>query len=574
MAEIAFSFTSVPSIKSHSGDGNYTDISDATIGDAIFTSGDTYLLVVNAQLNGTAIGNLYSLKVQHGSTDFASSEVIHDPAATAVHYFNYTWFTTWEAIDSEGIKLQFRTTTSTETVSSDFVSLFAMNLSNDLTKDTDWHYDENSSASTINISYTGDPTDSAITFTPDNADEDWLVMAYNRIAVLGGTNFNYLSALDRAGEATSTLPELSQEGESSTNELLVMPIMRPFNLGASENVFRAVARTDSATVKRNRTHNAVFALNLDKFSDQTTIYSEVSTLLSSTDYATEIQSTPYAPAAEGNIWVGGFWRTDSISGQFVKSRIQIDNADMPPGQTTADHELNDAADNSDQWAAAHQAVINLDTSTHTVDLDGSKENSDVWALERSVFAVSMELAAGEASSQTTRDLQDSLTFSDDLARNFWGDRLGADIRDIFTFSDSFTADLILIRELSDTVATLSDSISRQCELLRRPQDTNVLVDTITRDLDLVRELQDTSTFSDVLDVLLINIRELQDSLTFSDELARDQDLVRLVQDTLNLVENLDRTNTGDSDTVADHHRFKLWQNLRRWRLYKPRDQIH
>ena len=179
-----------------------------------------------------------------------------------------------------------------------------------------------------------------------------------------------------------------------------------------------------------------------------------------------------------------------------------------------------------------------------------------------------------SSSATTRDLQDSATFSDDLARNFWGDRLGADIRDVFTFSDSMVADLILIRELSDAVATFADQLNKDAIYIRTPQDSVTFVDDLARDQDLVRELQDTSTFSDALVDLLHFLRELQDTVSFSDALARDQDLVRLVQDTLTLVENLDRTNTGDVDTVSDHHRFKLWQNLRRWRLYKPRDQIH
>ncbi len=202
--------------------------------------------------------------------------------------------------------------------------------------------------------------------------------------------------------------------------------------------------------------------------------------------------------------------------------------------------------------------------------------SHSWSGGGSVCnSLACEIAiAPDSSSQTTRDLQDTATFSDDLARDFWGDRLGADIRDVFTFSDSMVADLILIRELNDTVATFADSLNRQCELLRRPQDTNALTDDLVRDLINIRELQDTSTFSDALDALLINIRELQDSVTFSDALARDQDLVRLLEDTNVLVENMTRTNTGDVETIADHHRFKLWQNLRRWRLYKPRDQIH
>ena len=178
-------------------------------------------------------------------------------------------------------------------------------------------------------------------------------------------------------------------------------------------------------------------------------------------------------------------------------------------------------------------------------------------------------------STTTATPQDTFTFSDALARDFWGDRLGADIRDIFTFSDSMVADLILIRELSDTIATFTDSLNKDAIYIRTPQDTATFIDALARDLDLVRELQDTFTFSDALTDLIHLLRELQDSFTFSDDLARDQDLVRLVQDTLALIENLDRTNTGDdAATVTDHHRFKLWQNLRRWRLYKPRDQIH
>ncbi len=572
MAEIAFSFTSVPSLKSHTGDANWTDISDATIGDAIFTSGKSYLIYVNAQVGGSATGAGFGIRTLHGTTAFGESVFSFDPGSTLVGLNNYGWFTVWEAVTDEGIKLQFTTQSSTETVQVDFCTIFSMNLTDDLTKDTDWHFNENASDHTMESTY-GNENDATITFTPGTADDDWLVMSYCQINPQSA-NVNYFSALDRSGEATSTLPELSQEVESTSIDEMMLPIIRVFSLGAAENIFKAQAKHDTTGDKTDVEHGAVFALNLDMFVDQVNVYSEVSTLLSSTDWATEVQSATMTPSATGNVWSGGWWRTGSAVGKHVNSRLQIDNADSPPGQTAAVHELADAWDSTDQLPVFHQSVDNLDNSAHTFDVDGSLEDTDTWAIERSIFAVSMELVAAASSSQTTRDLTESFSFSDDLARDFWGDRQGADIRDIFTFSDSFTADLILIRELSDTVATLSDSISRQCELLRRPQDSNVLVDTITRDLDLVRELQDTSTFSDALDALLINIRELQDTLTFSDELARDQDLVRLVQDTLTLIENLDRTNTGDTDTVADHHRFKLWQNLRRWRLYKPRDQIH
>ena len=572
MAEIAHSFVSQPTRQEHTGDANFTDISGAAITSGNFTADDKYLIVVSAQADLSEIGDQHRIQTLHGSTAFAESELVWDNGNSAIGRNNYMWFTVWTAVTDEGIKLQYKTDTSTFTVGADTITLFSMNLSNDLTENTDWHFAEDATDHTVAASY-GDADDASVTFTPGTASEDWLVLSYSRLAP-GDSTTNWYGAIDRSGEATSTLPEASQEREASGDRMLPTTF-RVFELGAASNTFKSQCRHDGAGEIANRVHNSIFALNLDKFDVQSNSYTEGSAALSVlTDFDTEISSVTFAPSGTGDVWSMGWWQFNTgLAGTYCKSRLQTDNSDSPPGQTSAAYEKEDSWDNNDLLPVGHQTLDNLDSSVHTVDMDASGEANSPGAEQRSVFAVTMELAAA-SSSQTTRDLQDTATFTDDLARDFWGDRLGADIRDVFTFSDSMVADLILIRELSDAVATFADQLNKDAIYIRTPQDSISFVDGLARDLINIRELQDTATFSDALVDLLHLLRELQDTLTFSDELARDQDLVRLLEDTKVLAENMTRTNTGDTDTIKDHHRFKLWQNLRRWRLYKPRDQIH
>ena len=124
----------------------YVDISGAILTDASLDDNKKYLLVFTALLdndNGNPNGDLF-IRAVHGSTptEFSGSEMIFDPPSSAETHVTYTWFTVWDAVAGEDVKLQFKR--SAGTVGADQITMFAMNLEDDLTENTNWFFRDQS----------------------------------------------------------------------------------------------------------------------------------------------------------------------------------------------------------------------------------------------------------------------------------------------------------------------------------------------------------------------------------------------------------------------------------------------
>jgi len=79
-------------------------------------------------------------------------------------------------------------------------------------------------------------------------------------------------------------------------------------------------------------------------------------------------------------------------GDSSKGRMQVDNADQPPGQTPDDHFQQAAWDSADENHHNYQTVERLTAAAHTIDLDASRESDTKVAEDRIIFAVTMDLA--------------------------------------------------------------------------------------------------------------------------------------------------------------------------------------
>jgi hypothetical protein len=143
--------------------------------------------------------------------------------------------------------------------------------------------------------------------------------------------------------------------------------------------------------------NAIFILNLNKFKNHTSVYT-VGDLqyYDATDYNIQAQTASITPDQTGDVWVVGFhiWDMNGVPVNH-KTRMQIDNADNPSGQTTDARLLNNSWDSTDELIFQIQTVTSLDDSAHTIDLDGNtlSNNSNRRVEDRHIFAVTMELDA-------------------------------------------------------------------------------------------------------------------------------------------------------------------------------------
>jgi hypothetical protein len=247
---------------------SYVDISGASITSANFTVGKKYLLFATAQIREATSGTM-GVRLVRGSTEFAGSESVDNLGNGAGLRRTWSFFTVWTAA-AEDVKIQFRSTGG-ETVNADQLFLLAIQLSDNLTENTDWCY----SATTPNDGLTTTFADGAsCTVTPATA-SNWLVLTLSRIDITVA-NDNVKTRINRSGEASSTTPEIDIN-ENTNIAFGTYGLARVFSLTSASNTFKE--QSASAASSNTRTHSAVFILNMNKFAAAAQAYSAGPTAL-------------------------------------------------------------------------------------------------------------------------------------------------------------------------------------------------------------------------------------------------------------------------------------------------------
>ncbi|WP_148550683.1 LamG domain-containing protein [Candidatus Nitrosotenuis cloacae] len=365
---------------------SYVDISGATISSSSFTAGKKYLLVLTAQVDGSDSNGNFGIQTVHGSTAFTGSEMVVEPQTTTTRT-TYHWFTVWTAVASEDVKLQFRTLSGTHTVGADQITMFALNLSDDLVEDQDWKYVTNTTPASLSTTF---GSRASTTIAPSITGEDWLVMGTaTHTGIPVGRQIDI--RLARSGEATSDQPEFIQDVEDQTNDVMLHSPFRVFNLGAASNTFTVESAVNTGTIGTHQS-SAIFLINLDKFKQDYASYTEANLDRSATNYATEVQALSATIAWPADVWAMGTFATDmNTAGIYTKGRLQINNLDSPATQTTDSYQQGDSWAGTDELPLQYQAVANLSVDTHTIDLDASTEaaTSGRSAEDRQLFVISL-----------------------------------------------------------------------------------------------------------------------------------------------------------------------------------------
>jgi hypothetical protein len=122
----------------------YIDATNGDIASGSFTTGDKYLILAMAQLGVNNSFQGVFLRVVHGSTAFDDSEQLWANSATT-RRTPYFWWTVWTAVSGEDINIQYSGNIhNVGAPSLDFIVLLAINLSDDVTENTDWFSAERS----------------------------------------------------------------------------------------------------------------------------------------------------------------------------------------------------------------------------------------------------------------------------------------------------------------------------------------------------------------------------------------------------------------------------------------------
>jgi hypothetical protein len=388
MAAIPHAFTEQNSRQTRTGAASYGDVSGAAIANTNFTAGKKYLLLITAQADASANSNDFGVRVIHGSTPFADSEMQFETAAAAERLV-YQWLHVWTAVSGEDIKLQFAPlTSSANTIGLDQIAMMAICLSDNVTENTDWFFSE--VGTDQGLSTTPSTNGASITFTPGTADHDWIVITFAQIDCTDNQN-SMRSRMNRVG--VSTLPEARWETGSSVAGSLFM-LQRVFTLAASEHTFR---EESFSTGSQTRLHSKVFALNLNKFKNHAFVYTEADASLSATNYATELASIQINPAVQSDVLIGAYFGFDQQNaGRECEFRVQVDDADQPAGQSTDNYQFAHGTDAADEYPEnLITMVANMTTGAKTIALDASADStsSTPAGQQRTLWAVTMELAA-------------------------------------------------------------------------------------------------------------------------------------------------------------------------------------
>jgi len=367
----------------------YGDMTGVSIASGNFTAGKKYLVCANASVaedSSTRVG----IRVVHGSTAFAESENLTTRSSTVKEYYAYQWCTVWTAVSSEGVKVQLNSSDGVSNAYAHFLTLFTLQLDDYLIENTDWCFNERSTDDALTNSGTNG---AACTVTPATGGHDWLVMSWSQIDATSGT-VDQQSRLVRSGEASSSNPQVSFQ-PLSTSAQYVLPLARVFTLGAAANTFTEQSQAGAATT-HTRLHSSIFVLNLNKFLAHANTYTDGAVTLGTTDYNTQVETVSINPAGTYDVWVGGFFVGDkqATSGD-VEMRIQVDNADILSGMTTAsiNYDNADVTVLTNDYPEALQTVASMTTGTNTIDFDASSDiSSGLDAKHRSLWAVTLELA--------------------------------------------------------------------------------------------------------------------------------------------------------------------------------------
>lgn len=390
-AEIGHAFASATSAWTHTGDTSFTDITGASIGSGSFTTGKKYLLLFAAQMvySNAASGEM-SIQSLHGTTAFGDSEQRYNPGSTTI-YYNYTFFTVWTAVASEGVKLQGKTSASGNTITVDQVTMTAINLSDDILENTDWFFNERTTDDSLTSTSFTDG--GSVTFTPAGS-SDWLVISESVLVVGTANGSRFSSQINRSGEASSSAPN-NQQQPVTTTEFYGSVNLAAFSLTNASNTFKEQSNRASGTATFTRNYSAIFAVNLNKFKDHVFAYTTAELDTSGTDFATQTQTASLAPSVTGDVWsLSAAISALGASTNSTKFRHQIDNSDDPASQTSDAYSQGEVNNANVTKPLFIQTVSNLDTSSHTFDQDASSSTTGTGKglKERVIIAMTMNLA--------------------------------------------------------------------------------------------------------------------------------------------------------------------------------------
>lgn len=381
--------------QTRTGSTAYAAVTSATIADGDLVDGKDYWITVTAQITTTTSGQNYKVRLVHGSTAFAESETIDSGAAGNV-YMTYQFQTVWTAVSSEAITLEFGVTNTSFTAAIDQVEIRAVQLTDYLTANTDYWWNERSTDDGLSTTPTNGATVTITTPTAGN----YLAFSYAQVEHTDTTTQS-ISALVRSGEASSSTPEARMEGGSVSGSTWTQYLLgRGYALTAVSNTFTEASSTSSGTAHTRR-HSSIFVLRLGAFVDAGYAYTDADTALGTSSFGTNLQTLNITPTSTGDFVLGAYWGFDGANvARTATFRLQAAGTDSPATQTSDDYDfrMKDAADERPYAIGTVTSLSSGGSRAITLDAHVSSTTSTPNGQHRLVWGFSIALSGTTNSS--------------------------------------------------------------------------------------------------------------------------------------------------------------------------------
>ncbi len=405
MTAIDSVYEEVNSDTTHTGDTNWTTVLTSSSADWIANA--TYILWIQAIVGGDDTTVLFHFRLAHGATPtvFDEAEAIWEMSSGSdrrrQEYFYQIEYTVPST--AEDIVFQHMTTNGANTVKSAHVILLAIRLDADLTEGKDYKYAEDSG---VNAHTTSQQAGASITFTPDNANDDWLVINSNSIGIKSTSGRIPTYRINRDSGA-DVAPSYEAEGEDTT-EVRIQGQQRVYTLSAAAHTFD-VEYIDLSPATNDHNRSSIFAMRLDVFEDHDFAWTEAEfTFTVGDEQWEELNGIPtYTPTTAGDNILMGHGVIDQNVAGGASLRIQVGGVSEPtddpviPGGALVFQKAR-RYDDRDEQPMTCMGLVNMAASSQDIDLDGwvtliASQNIE----DRSLVVFSLELAAGGAGINVT-----------------------------------------------------------------------------------------------------------------------------------------------------------------------------
>lgn len=263
----------------------------------------------------------------------------------------------------------------------------------DLTENTDWFFaEQDDTVTSTNFGVSGTWVDFAsLTQTFDSG--DWILFPYIVVDVNNtGSSHNVRLEYSGGGLTAGESNLFAYEGEDTSDSVGYMMVPSIVNLDGSSATFNieGVLSSSDPTHHKHR-YSSIVAINLGVFEEFHSDFTAAEFESSGGTYNEAAAITPFTPATAGDFLVlgGGV----GAGNDSANTRVQVGGVDLDQANTADDMRTYDARD-------SHLFCnIGMDSFSGSTDIDLDFKSSTLGdgILDRTLIAISMELAGGGGS---------------------------------------------------------------------------------------------------------------------------------------------------------------------------------